>query len=178
MNDEISVILCDGRGLESIAAKGDLIVMQISRTEVEKGLVGDAVDRLMVLSTGVGYTRRFRNSVSLLFSGYDSDEREIHEIPECVTFVRTLTREWPFWFHFLEKEGDSVAILLRLLFDVDVVRSEGAVGVSIVDEKQVTRVLNQLFDGMNILYEMHGYSELENIAMTSEVNQCMDRFFS
>jgi len=93
-------------------------------------------------------------------------------------FVRTLTREWPFWFHFLEKDGDSMAVLLRLLIDVNVVRhGRESVGVTIADLKQSTRVLHQLFDGMNVLYSMHDYSEQENIDMTTEVFQCMDRCF-
>lgn len=67
---------------------------------------------------------RFENSVVYIFEGYDKDPREVQEIAEVVHFFRTITDQWPYWLHFIQrdiKDQDNLALVLRLLNDCEIV---------------------------------------------------------
>ena len=63
--------------------------------------------------------------MTFFFSGYDDDPRETAEIPEIRAWFSELTGEFPYWLHFIEKEGDTMFHVLRLLCAGHVERFEG-----------------------------------------------------
>lgn len=147
----------------------DHVFCQFSRSEVEAGPVGGAVDRLMELSDDNAIARHLEGRLTLMFEGYDDDPRELYEIPEVVQFFRSLTEAWPFWFHFLEREGDSLCVAMRLLTDVRLLsRQRGQVRADI-DFADYQRELNRLFEGMNGLHERLGYRPAETVRATGAI---------
>lgn len=165
----------DGDTFDAAAAAGDLVVVSFSRREVQFGLVGDALDRLLSLSDNPDNVRRFRDSLTFVFEGLASDSREIHQVPEVVRFFRKLTSKWPYWTHFSEKLGDTVSMVVSLLCDVEVVATGAGVTSCILrNPAQLQTALLQLFDGQNALYEANGLSEQENIEMTDAFLAALD----
>lgn len=153
----------------------DFVVIEFSKDEVKAGLIGTAVERLMLLSDTPEYADRFMDGITFTFSGYDEDPRSVHQIPECVAYLRNITNAWPFWYHFLEKKGDSIAILMLCLCDSKVVyQSGGQVGTSI-DMDQLTKEMLRMFDGMNALHTMHHFPEHLNRRMTDQVAQSIQK---
>ena len=175
-------ILFDFANGDDLAAKAqtsDQLILRVSTEEVSKGLIGDAVDRLSVLSDCKALTRKFKGKVWIYFDGYDNDRREIYQIPECVSFFRQVTDSWPYWYHFLEKQAEQMSLLHRLLCDVDVqVVSPHMVRCKFKDLGQLERVMYQLFGGLNHLYETHGFSEAEIFETTMDVQQSFEAFLS
>lgn len=41
------------------------------------------------------------------------------EIPECRRFFKKITKQWPFWFHFVVKEPMQFALVFTLLLSSD-----------------------------------------------------------
>ncbi|OJY94344.1 MAG: hypothetical protein BGP25_04980 [Lysobacterales bacterium 63-13] len=157
------------------------VVLVLTRGEIEKGLVGDAVDRLMVLSDSAQYTRRFGNRLLVMVEGYGSDPRELHQIDECRRFFRDLNAQWPYWFHFAERDfpgASTLGVVLMQLLDTQVEgRERGIVTVSIAPGG-FGKLLTQQFDGLNALYALHGFSMEENTDTTLAVNAALERLFA
>ncbi|WP_137917129.1 hypothetical protein [Hydrogenophaga sp. 2FB] len=147
----------------------DFVVIEFSKREVEEGLIGTAVERLMLLSDTPEFADRFMDGITFTFSGYDNDPRPVHQIPECVAYLRNITNAWPFWYHFLEKKGDSIAILMLCLCDSKVVFQNGSqIGTSI-DMAQLSKEMMRMFDGMNAVHTMHHFPEHLNRRMTDVI---------
>lgn len=134
-----------------LLARVDLAVCAFSRREVEAGLVGDAVDRLMQLSDEDAIARHLEGRLVLVFDGYDADPRELYEIPEAVRFFRAVTNAWPLWFHFLERRGPSLGVAMRLLVDARVAE-RGPVCRSDLDRDALQAAMMRMFEGMNGLH--------------------------
>lgn len=113
------------RGLETYrgTAPNTLAVVEISREYVQAGSTGSAVAFLKdfvrrhglicLLRDGLSQYRGSQGFLGFVFSGYDTDRREIWEIPEVRRFVRALLNDFPF-FPFL------------LVDQAEVVRGEGS----------------------------------------------------
>lgn len=85
------------------------------RREVQSGRIGAAVDQLMSLSDSIDSCIAHRSSLRLTFPGYKDDPREIGQIPEIGRFVQSITRQWPYWLHFLAPDVDNLGVLLTLV---------------------------------------------------------------
>lgn len=168
------IVLTDGSRMDEAAKDANLIVMAFGRDNVEKCLIGDALDRLLSLSDNPDHVRRFKDKVVLYFPGYDHDKRELFEIPECRRFFKELDAQWPFWFHFLEKDSYSVSLALRLACDMRCFLHHGRKVAEFRDARQVQQRMLKWFTDMNRLHVRWGVSDAENEAMTPIiVDACM-----
>lgn len=171
-------IHANSEGFDSAAQDADQVVLFLSRGEIESGNVSDALDRLLNLSDNADHVRKFEDRLTYTFAGYDDDPREIHQIPEVVTYFRLLTSHWPYWLHFVEKETDSIGRLFWLLCDVEPMPHEGPAGMVSFRIKNINDVgaaLHRLFEGTNALYEANGISKAQSEAMTDKVMVALDR---
>lgn len=117
-----------------------IVVLEVSRENIEKGLYAPALDILMVLSDTAENFKLYSKSLVLSVDGYDDDPREIYEIPEIRSFFSQLNDQWPYWLWFLEHEHGSSITFLSLLCDVEsavpgqlVFKSVREVGAFILD---------------------------------------------
>jgi hypothetical protein len=88
---------------------GDLIFYQFSRLKVERGDFSDFL-RLYgpdKLPTG-SRLRSMMNSFVFCVEGWDSDEREIHSIPEIRRFYTAFHEAWPYWLYFCNLDVDTL----------------------------------------------------------------------
>lgn len=171
----VDFIVGDSKTFHASVDDADFIVVEFGRKQVEAGLTGDAVDRLMLLSDSLEYVNKFKSEITFSFAGYDSDKREIYEIPECVNFLRKVTENWPYWLHFAETRANTVKMLVLMLSGSTVVeRKDGMVG-STVNAEEFGNVLNRLFHGMNELHETYGISEDVNKELTHATLAAIER---
>jgi len=162
---------------EAVVRDYDLIVVEFSKKEVLEGRVGTAVERLMLLSDTRENAEKFCGRVMFVFSGFDRDPREIYEIPAVVKYLKQMTDQWPFWYHFLEKQGESVGILTLALSGAKVAARKGrATGVT-VDPERLRSTMLRLFDGMNIMYQALDLPETLNMRVSDEVTKSIERLF-
>lgn len=178
----MQITLTDGTSFDEHAHLGDFIVIQFSRKEVKKGLIGDALDRLRLISDDREKFCRFENSVVFIFEGYDQDPREVQEIPEVVHFFRTLTDQWPYWLHFIQrdiKNQDNLALVLRLLNDCEIVSvTSERCGVRFNDMNSVAESIDRLFEGMVTLYQFHEYEKLKGDDVIRRINLAIENIFN
>ena len=138
--------IIDGDDMEHELDQVDIIILEFSRANVEAGLIGDALDRLMTLSDSEAHSRKFTQSVVFTFGGYADDPRELCEIQEVRDFMRALHAEWAYWGHFLAPMPEIIALLYTLLLTPQrVMTVPGQVGFSVdmVEHAELTEHLSR-----------------------------------
>lgn len=185
MKDELTnpaLVFCDADSvdvaLSALQGEAPLTVLHFYRSEIESGLTGAAMSRLLAIGDSPDAVRQLANSAVIEVLGYDADPRELYEIPECQHFFRSLAGQWGGWLYFLEKDGGTLPLFLSLLIDVDVERrSDGVVSCRMRDPRQLREVLQRQFRGMNAIYVHYGLGTEACIAMTDKVMAAADRMF-
>lgn len=172
----ISLTATTGEHMEAMAKESDMVVIEVSHKEILSGVTGDTVDRLMQLSDSKSFTEKFASSTILVVDGYGADPRELHQIPEVTAFIRAVSNQWPYWFHFLEKAGPSIGMILQLMCDQEAVHDNGKMlGFRFKELGQLRAQMTRMFEAMNRLYEHHGFEEARASQMTQEVVNALDR---
>ncbi|MEA3642266.1 MAG: chlororespiratory reduction 6 domain-containing protein [Lamprobacter sp.] len=156
-------------------AKDELLAIEITRESVERYDIQPLLGKLELLSADAQSALHWEGKLTFYFSGWDRDPRETAEIPEIRTYFAAVTAEWPYWLHFAEKSGDSIPHVLRLLCRGHVERrQQRPVGWQFEDPSEIKRVLLQLFDQMNELYDRLELPEEDNQRITEEVAQLIE----
>jgi len=86
-------------------AKDELVVVEFARRHIESGDVGEILKALSPMSATRENAQLLEGRVTFYFSGWDEVPRETSAIPEIRAWFSKLTGEFPYWLHFLEKQG-------------------------------------------------------------------------
>lgn len=155
-----TIILTDADGFSQITEPA-LLVLQISRQEIESCNYTSSLERLMVMTDSRENTLRYRETLHLQLTGYDADRRELAEIPEVRKFFASLVNEWPNWFWFLSREQGMISLLMSLLCKVKIHRRNGSYGIEFIDHAELEeRVCDLLERGLPLL-EVYGIPPAE-----------------
>ncbi len=156
-------------------AKDDLLVLAISREWVVSGDLRSLMETLEPLAATREAAIAWEGTLIFYFEGWDSDPRETAEIPEIRRYFLDITAEFPYWFHYIEKTGDTFGHVLRLLCRGHVERLEGGlVGWVFDDMDDLKRQIGLLFGGMNALYGRLALPEEMNERVSQEVAQLIE----
>lgn len=146
-----------------------LAVCVVERKEIERGLTGDVVDRLMRLTDEDATAERLDASLVLVIDGYDGDPRSIYAIPEVCRFMRDITSMWPFWFHFLERDTPALPGLMCILVDHHVLSGDHASARLSIDDAMLQRVGSELLEAMRAMHARLDYPLERAAAAEQEV---------
>lgn len=160
-------------------AKNERVVVEFARRHIESGDIAEMLEILKPLAATRENAERFEGRVTFYFSGWDDDPRELAEIPEIRAWFNKLTAEWPYWLHFVEKEGDTLFLALRLLCAGQYVQGKeaGMVGWEFADLRKFEAKVLALFGHMNQLYDRLGLPEEMNRRVSEEVGQLIEVSF-
>lgn len=138
-----------------------LVVLDISRREVESGNIASALERLLVMGDTREAVYRYRDSLLIQVRGYDNDPRELPEIPEVRAFFARLAQEWPDWLWFLHRRVGAIQLLVSLLCKVRIHKVPGAYTTEFLDPDEMQRTILDLFSRGNALFEAYGVTDDE-----------------
>lgn len=151
--------------------RADLVVLDISRQEVESGNIGPAQDRLLNLTDTPANIHKFASSLVLMFSGYDDDPRELDQVPGVAAYMRRLNEFWPYWFHYLIKDSSVLGLVVKLLSNA--VRDPARPGVVEIDEEALKRTLTHL---VAAVYSLHHAAGLDEAYSAQMIAAALDQF--
>lgn len=164
------IILTSADAIDDVAGDADAIVLYITKREVDAGIVGDIVDRLMHFSDRADFTRRFANRVHVSVAGYDDDPRELSEIPEVVHLFRKIDEQWPYWFHFLALEDHSLdVVFMTLIGTTNNNRHHDGKPMHDFDPEVFSAVLTSKVSAMNSIHQLHEFTPAEAAAISDRV---------
>jgi hypothetical protein len=78
----------------------DLVVLMISRRQVEQQDLASVLDALKLFTATREDAWRYRGQMSLVVDGYNHDPRDLVDIPEVRSLLKRLGAEWPYWGFF------------------------------------------------------------------------------
>jgi hypothetical protein len=147
----------------------DPVFFVISRQQVEALDLDESLDflRSLVPTAHPDHAWAYKGRLSLVIAGYDTDPRELFEIPEVCQYLRALDEQWPFWLFFFNQVDDSIKLIaLCLASSIEVVP-----GVAHIDPEGLRRFMERAFTAVNYLFESYGFPESEKEALLLEVSR-------
>jgi len=159
----------------SLDAAGEqhVVILDIEKPDIECGRYAHVLASLMELSDTERNVRRFADRVMFMVSGYNEDARELGQIPEVAAYFRALTKEWPYWPHFILKLPDCSGLLVTLLTDAKPTIKDG-IAFWEIDPSAIDALARHLLGATEGLYRLHGLGEHEFEAMAKRF---MDSIF-
>lgn len=158
---DVRLTFTDAEGLAHNTDEA-LIVLDITRHEIESGNIASVLERLHVLTDSAENVRRYREALVFRIGGYDDDRRELPEIAEARAFFWRLTAQWPHWLWFLHRGVGAIGLLVALLCRVRIVRgSKGSFGTEFESISELQATLVDLLERGNALFAAYDISESE-----------------
>lgn len=157
------IIRTDADGLAE-NTRPAMLILEVTRREIEERNIASSLERLMVVADSRANALRYREALIIQVTGYNSDRRELSEIPEVRDFFKQLTSHWPHWLWFLNRKIGGIPLLISLLCPVKIHRAPGAFGTEFTDPDEVTHCLQDLFDRGNALFDAFDITQDETEA--------------
>jgi len=157
MPNKKTIILTDADGLAENSLPA-VLILQISRNEIEALNYTSSLERLMVMADSRENTIRYRESLLIQIAGYDSDPRELAEIPEVRRFFARLVNEWPHWLWFLSREQGTISLFLSLICKIKIHRAQGTYGLEFVQPAELSARIDELLTRGIALFEAFNIS--------------------
>ncbi len=147
----------------------DPVVFVITRQQIQDADIESSLGflRSLVPTEHPEHAWAYKGRLSLVISGYDSDPRELFEIPEVCHYLRSLDAEWPFWLFFLNQADESIKMLAMCLAST----LEVTPGAAHIDPEGLTHFLERGFAAVNYLFDSYGFPESENEVLSMGVSQ-------
>ena len=110
-HDHVSVVM--GKQMSSnLRDLSDFMTVVVSKEEVDSGDISPALGTFKLLLQSPETMEHFFERVEIAFQGYDSDSRELFEIPDVRQYVHKLDEQFPFWLFFLAKTHPGLQCLM------------------------------------------------------------------
>lgn len=156
-----------------LAPKNEAIFV-FHREAVESGEIESSLSLLNAFTVNADVARKHANALTVVFEGFESDPRELYEIAPVRAFVAQLTNAWPYWLHFINKSDHTLLIIMKCLMEIIRTSRDGGIVTSTLVEGEFSRIIGDLFGGMNYLYQELGLTPKENSDMTQEIKRYLD----
>lgn len=146
----------------------DPVYFVISRQQVETFELESSLDflRSLVPTKHPEHAWAYKGRLSLVISGYDTDPRELFEIPAVCRYLRELDKEWPFWLFFLNQVDESIKVVAMCLTST----LEVVPGAAHIDPVGLKQFMERAFAAVRYLFENYGFPEAENEALSEMVS--------
>jgi hypothetical protein len=145
----------------------DPIFLAIHREQIETFDLESSLGflRTLVPLRDPQYVWSWKSNLTLTFSGYNDDPRELYEIPEVCRYLHGLDQEWPFWFFFLTPP--SIKLVGMCLSSAVAV----APGKAFIPPENLSRFMERGFGAVNHLFDHYRFPESESEALSMVVSQ-------
>jgi hypothetical protein len=147
------------------------VVLAISRRQVQSHDMQSVVSKLKVLMAAREYCWRYRNQMTLIVEGYDSDPRELVDIPEVRAFLRDFAKAWPYWTFFFNLVDESITLLQACVCGTEFPGK----GQVVFDVDLLGEFMMDGFEGMNELFEKFGFPDKARMQMTDNLAEYIQR---
>jgi hypothetical protein len=149
-------------------------VFIIDRSDVENLNLAPYLSPLMAILKDRDAVIRRRQNVNVCFEGYNSDPRELYQIPEVRTFFSILDQQFPYWFYFINPASVFFEILMPCLCPLEEVSDsmDGKTKIVKVHRSDHMAYLTRHFSAMNHIldqYHLDDDDQTLNKQMTQQI---------
>jgi hypothetical protein len=163
--------------VDEVLASTDFRSIVIPAEEIHQCSMAFITDLLNRLSKTRELVLANRGKLEIFFPGYDSDSREIYEIPEVRRWVEVSIDSGVPWFYFLNTRGrgDSLRLLLFCTCEVGVKETHDNRHLLVTEPEERARWLIRNFDNLNRFTADHDIPLEINQERCDAVMECLDR---
>ena len=136
----------------------DYVGIVVSRQEVESLDIAPSLHVLESLLYDAETVRMFQGQVGLSFHGYDTDPRELYQVPEVRQYLASLDSKFPYWFYFLSTDDEALKVIAFCLcrtLEIDA-------GLAYSDRADLQSFLLGHFAAINQLFDRYNLDESIN----------------
>lgn len=160
--------------------EADCIHYVISRDDIENGNSGFLTDFFERLQLNDDLCLATQGKVELFIDGYNSDQRELWQIPEVISWIKQVEPQIKYWFYFIRTQKpchwlQTFALCLWGAFWLKQPKPYvvGKAGEVSFDKNLFVEFMERNFCWLNEITENLGLSEDENRRITAEVAQAL-----
>lgn len=125
----------------------------LTKELIDIGRLELLVEWLDSLSSSPESVLRYRDALRISITGFEEPTPALN--PRCRAFFQRLAKRWPYWLHFIEKEPESLGLLLMLLAADEPVGADRALSRDALSATMAALLLDA-----DRLYAAWGVSEL------------------
>lgn len=148
------------------------ILCEFSRSAVEAGDFAAFLEHFALERLPHGPAlRSYYSAFHFAVAGYDTDPRELYEIPAVRAFYQAFRTVWPFWFFACDLENPCLqAMTFCCLPSLQVRRRNGAASCHVqLQSQELGEFLLDNFRGLNLLFDRAGMTEDENRERSAQI---------
>jgi len=143
----------------------DMLIIQASREYIEAGNIQPVFNILETLLEPENM-KNYADRVMLTIDGYNSDSRELCEIPEVRKWLFELDRKWPYWFYFISPH--DCLTLKFIAFTLSEIQKDST-GQVFIDGDQLVKFMLDHFVPMNEFEDRGLITEAENMRISQKI---------
>lgn len=147
-----------------------MIVIAVTRQSVEEGDISFLLKKLQAFTATPKRIRANKEKLCLMVEGYDTDPRELFEIPQVCAFFRAVTKHWPYWLWFLWRGNNEVRNIVSLLAGGKRLQDATGKPAFVIELGDVRRVLSELVHASEAFFDANCITEDER---TQSINSAM-----
>lgn len=150
--------------------KDHLICVQVQRREIEKCLTRPFQRIFERLSVTHGVIVSAMNKVDFLIDGYNSDTRELFEIPEVQQWVKAVIQEVKYLCYFLNLDGSAqgMSTIIKCVGGAEVVKNlDAAKLLSLRSPHHILDFMDEQYHWLNQFVQLHALGEKVNRIVSS-----------
>lgn len=95
----------------------DPIIFMIAKQSIMECDISFALAKLHDISGDPKKGASYCGRIVLVIDGFDTDPRELFEIPEVRRYVKSLDELWPYWYFFLSQASESIQMVESCLVE-------------------------------------------------------------
>jgi hypothetical protein len=146
------------------------LTVMISRGSVEACDIKRVLARLAPLADSRKAALYWQGTLGFYFEGWEQDPRELYEIPEVRAYFRALTDAWPYWWHYIEKDGQTFSLVLGLLCRGHIeITGDVSIGWRFADRNEIQCTIQALHEGVSRLYARLKLSEADSRRIEQQI---------
>lgn len=126
------------------------VTLSVTRGEIERGDTAPVLQKLLSLLESPARAVSYRSRVCLSVEGFDEQAGQPYLITEVRDFFARVDERFPYWFYFLSRDDDSLALIASLLTRTE----EVSPGVVRIDRDDMARYFEHQFAGVEALFGM------------------------
>jgi hypothetical protein len=154
------------------------MVVVCESAAVAAGDISGVLIALKSLSSDRSSALSAEGAVTLVFSGYYADPREIEGIPEVRKWFAKLNAAWPYWSFFANRIDQTVPLVLSLLLPGKVVAGEPGMVVWNFSVVELKPLLLTMLIHQNELVERLEIGEDVNERSTFDFMEAINAFLN
>ena len=143
----------------------NIFIINVERADVEALDITRTAVFLSRLLADRNSVERYKGCLELSFDGYNSDPRELYEIPEVRKFCSKLDQSFPYWFYFLATNSLTLLVIAGCLCTVTRVKPDKIK----FESEDLIEFLERHYCAQNWLFENYSLDENLNYEISMDI---------